>query len=61
MTISPSPRGDGKGGAMQDSQDRLGRHPRGTLALVGLYGLVFFLGWLAIYFMVYIPRGGVHP
>jgi len=38
-----------------------GRHPRGTLAIVALYGLLFALGWLALYFGVYLPRGGVQP
>ncbi len=32
-------------------------HPRGTLALVGLFGVVFLLGWLAFYFFVFVPRG----
>ncbi len=35
------------------------RHPRGTLALVGLYGLLFVVGWLAFFFLVYLPRGAV--
>ncbi|MBI4502149.1 MAG: hypothetical protein HY700_13435 [Gemmatimonadetes bacterium] len=34
-------------------------HPRGTLALVGLYGVLFALGWFAIYLFVYLPRGPV--
>ena len=37
----------------------LGNHPRGTLAVVGLYGLLFALGWLALFFLVYLPRGPV--
>ena len=36
-------------------------HPKGTLLLVGLYGLVFALGWFAFYFLVYLRRGGVTP
>ncbi|MBI4409305.1 MAG: hypothetical protein HY561_06325 [Gemmatimonadetes bacterium] len=39
----------------------LGRHPRGTLAIVLAYGLVFALGWLVLYFLVYSPRGAIHP
>ena len=38
-----------------------GRHPRGTLAIVAIYGLLFALGWLVLYFGVYLPRGGVQP
>ena len=36
-------------------------HPRGTLTLVGLYGVLFAAGWFAFYFFVYLPRGGVTP
>lgn len=44
---------------MEGKEPDLGKHPRGTLALVGLYGLIFVLGWLAIFFLVYVPRGAV--
>lgn len=33
------------------------RHPKGTLAVVGIYALLLLLGWLAVYFLVYLPRG----
>lgn len=46
---------------MNDRQPDIGRHPRGTLALVGLYGLLFAVGWLAFYLFVYLPRGAVTP
>jgi hypothetical protein len=36
-------------------------HPVGTLAIVGVYGLLFALGWLAVYFYVYLSRGPVTP
>ncbi|MDP2578213.1 MAG: hypothetical protein Q8W48_10905 [Candidatus Palauibacterales bacterium] len=36
-------------------------HPRGTLAIVGVYGLLFVLGWLFIYFFVFVPRGALTP
>jgi hypothetical protein len=42
-------------------EDPLRGHPRGTLALIALYGLLFLLGWLAIYFLLYVPRGPVQP
>ena len=31
-------------------------HPRGTLAIVALYGLLLALGWAAMYFM-FLGRG----
>ena len=37
------------------------RHPVGTLAIVGIYGLLFLAGWLAVYFYVYLSRGAVTP
>jgi hypothetical protein len=36
-------------------------HPKGTLVLVGLYGLLFTVGWFAVYLFVYLRRGGVTP
>jgi hypothetical protein len=39
----------------------LEQHPRGTLLLVGLYGLLFAATWFAVYLFVYLPRGGVTP
>jgi len=37
------------------------RHPVGTLAIVAIYGLLFALGWLAFYLMVFRARGAVTP
>jgi len=36
-------------------------HPKGTLFLMALYGLVFVASWLAVYLLVYLRRGGVTP
>ena len=36
-------------------------HPKGTLAIIGLYGLLFALGWFAMYVFVYLHRGPVTP
>jgi hypothetical protein len=36
-------------------------HPRGTLAVVAAYGVIFALAWFAIYLFVYLPRGPVTP
>ena len=41
----------------EGSPPDIGHHPKGTLAIVGLYGLLFLLGWLVIYFFVFLPRG----
>jgi hypothetical protein len=35
-------------------------NPRGTLVIVLLFGLVFAIGWLAMYFWVFLGRGALH-
>jgi Cytochrome c oxidase subunit IIa family len=35
-------------------------HPRGTLAIVLVFGLLFALGWLAVYLFVFLQRGAPH-
>ena len=37
----------------------LPEHPKGTLAICLIYGLLFAAGWLAFYFLVFLPRGPV--
>ncbi len=32
-------------------------HPVGTLAIVLVFGALFALGWLALYFGLFLPRG----
>lgn len=39
----------------------IGGHPKGTLAIIGVYGLLFAIGWLVIYFGVFVPRGALTP
>lgn len=39
--------------------DDLG-HPRGTLAVVALFGLLFALAWLLTYVFVFLERGAPH-
>lgn len=46
---------------MTGQRPDLGDHPRGTLAIVGLYGVLFAVGWVAFFFFVYLPRGAVTP
>ena len=36
-------------------------HPVGTLVIVGLYGLLFVVGWLAVYYLIFRVRGAVTP
>lgn len=44
---------------MSNDHPELPNHPRGTLALVGLYGLLFVVGWLVFFLLIYLPRGAV--
>jgi hypothetical protein len=37
------------------------QHPVGTLVIVGIYGLLFVVGWLVVYVYVYLSRGPVTP
>ena len=46
---------------MTESPPPQAGHPKGTLLLVGLYGLLFAAGWFAFYVFVYLRRGGVTP
>ena len=39
----------------------VGGHPKGTLAIVAVYGLLFVIGWLVLYFGVFVPRGTLTP
>lgn len=36
-------------------------HPRGTLAIVIIYGLLFALGWLGLYVFKFSAQGTPHP
>jgi hypothetical protein len=33
--------------------------PRGALVVAGLAVAVLFLGWLAFYFLLFLPRGSI--
>lgn len=39
----------------------IGSHPKGTLAIVAVYGALFLLAWLILYFLVFVPRGTLAP
>jgi hypothetical protein len=45
---------------MEETNDH-GDHPRGTLALVALMGLLYALGWAAFYVLLYLERGAIRP
>jgi hypothetical protein len=34
--------------------------PRGTLAIMVIFGLLFLLTWLATYFFLFLERGAPH-
>ena len=36
-------------------------HPRGTLAIVIVFGSLFLLGWLGMYVYMFLQRGAPHP
>lgn len=36
-------------------------HPRGTLAIVLIYALLFALGWLGLYVFQFLGRGAPQP
>jgi hypothetical protein len=44
---------------LQDGSAEFG-HPRGTLAIVILFGLLFGLGWFAMYVFEFLKRGAPH-
>ncbi|MFQ6045248.1 MAG: cytochrome c oxidase subunit 2A [Gemmatimonadales bacterium] len=44
---------------MTDNAPDTEKHPRGTLAVVGLYGLLLLVGWLLFFLLIYLPRGAV--
>ena len=35
-------------------------HPRGTLAIVAIFGALFALGWFAMYIWLFMARGTPH-
>jgi cytochrome c oxidase subunit IIa family protein len=35
--------------------------PRGTLAIIAVFGVLFALSWLGAYFLVFLERGTPQP
>ena len=46
---------------MSEMPQGLPRHPIGTFAFVGLYAIVFVIGWFSIYTFIYLARHPVTP
>lgn len=46
---------------MPDQTSPQSTHPKGTLFLIGLYGVLFAAAWFTVYLFVYLRRGGVTP
>jgi hypothetical protein len=44
---------------MQAALAKLG-HPKGTLAIVLVYAALFAAGWLALWYLEFLPRGAPH-
>ena len=40
-----------------NTEDESFEHPKGTLAILILYGLLFAVGWIALYVFEFLPRG----
>ncbi len=53
------PTGQAAGGL--DDPEPPYRHPIGTLALVGVMGVLYAVGWAAFYFLLYLGRGPLLP
>jgi hypothetical protein len=41
---------------MPDSIGPADDHPRGTLFIVGAFGVLVVVGWLLLFFAVFVPR-----
>jgi hypothetical protein len=48
------------GPSRDDGDPALLEHPRGTLAIVAVFGLLFALAWLATFFFGFLGRGAPH-
>jgi hypothetical protein len=46
--------------AHSENHDEDFGHPRGTLAVVAIFGALFLLGWLGMYFGMFLQRGAMH-
>ena len=44
---------------VEEPQEEFG-HPRGTLAIVIVFGILLALGWFAMYIFEFLQRGAPH-
>ena len=44
----------------QEKENILNSSPRGTWAILFIYGILFTLGWLYFWFGLFVPRGPVN-
>ena len=54
--VPPSPVSDERSGVDTSTLE----HPRGTLAIMIIFGTLFGLGWLAMYVWRFLERGAPH-
>jgi hypothetical protein len=59
--MSPAENLDGPSRATDLANEEELGHPRGTLAIVIVFGSLFLLGWLAMYVYMFLQRGAPHP
>jgi len=46
---------------MSDLPPGLPKHPIGTFAFIGVYVVLFVIGWFAVYIYIYLARQPVTP
>ena len=52
----PSPNSGGSGESLPEGCEQ----PRGTLAIVFIFGALFALGWASMFVWAFLKRGGLH-
>lgn len=55
-----TPADDRRPPAIADDVADIVGHPRGTLAIVIIFGVVFLLGWVALYVFRFLEHGAPH-
>jgi hypothetical protein len=45
---------------LKEEEKHLSASPRGTWVIMLIFGIVFTLAWLALYFGIFLPRGPVN-
>lgn len=55
-----TPADDRRPPATADDVTDIVGHPRGTLAIVIIFGVLFLLGWVALYVFRFLEHGAPH-